>query len=275
MASVKAWTNGEVGEPLFPDEFEVVKKAVLQVTDIKTNRNKYYAIELHAAEEGGSVRYPGLHPLRPDRRPGDESGRGPEGVPVLRRAVGGGGLLRLDLPPEDLVGRRATRRSPWRRARSARSGPGAPAPGRSTPGRWSGWREAKAADGDGARGPGPRGEQAPHRRAGPGALPLRRGQGGPDQHRGREDHGARHRDAAGHPHARPDREGRGDPDRAVRALPGQEGEREAARRGDARGSRASSTPPSRTGSAARAPPSRARSSTRWRRSSRSSRRSSS
>jgi poly [ADP-ribose] polymerase 2/3/4 len=57
MASVKAWTNGAVGEPLFPDEFEVVKKAVLQVTDIKTNRNKYYAIELHKAEEGGSVRY--------------------------------------------------------------------------------------------------------------------------------------------------------------------------------------------------------------------------
>jgi poly [ADP-ribose] polymerase 2/3/4 len=57
MASVKAWTNGAVGEPTFPDDFEVVKKAVLQVTDIKTNRNKYYAIELHKAEEGGSVRY--------------------------------------------------------------------------------------------------------------------------------------------------------------------------------------------------------------------------
>jgi poly [ADP-ribose] polymerase 2/3/4 len=34
-----------------------VKKAVLQVTDIKTNRNKYYAIELHSAAEGGKARY--------------------------------------------------------------------------------------------------------------------------------------------------------------------------------------------------------------------------
>ena len=49
MAGIKAWTSGEVGEPTFPDEFTIVKKAVLQVTDIKTNRNKYYAIELHAA----------------------------------------------------------------------------------------------------------------------------------------------------------------------------------------------------------------------------------
>jgi poly [ADP-ribose] polymerase len=57
MAKGKAWTNGEVGEPSFPDEFEVVKKAVLQVTDIKTNRNKYYAIELHSAQESGQVRF--------------------------------------------------------------------------------------------------------------------------------------------------------------------------------------------------------------------------
>jgi poly [ADP-ribose] polymerase len=49
MAKVKAWTTGEAGEPSFPDEFEIVKKVVLQVTDIKTNRNKYYALELHAA----------------------------------------------------------------------------------------------------------------------------------------------------------------------------------------------------------------------------------
>jgi poly [ADP-ribose] polymerase len=50
-------TNGEVGEPCFPDEFEVVKKAVLQVTDIKTNRNKYYALELHRTGADGSVRF--------------------------------------------------------------------------------------------------------------------------------------------------------------------------------------------------------------------------
>src|SRR5436309_15140495 len=49
MATVKAWKSGEVGAPEFPENFEIVKKAVLQVTDIKTNRNKYYAVELHAA----------------------------------------------------------------------------------------------------------------------------------------------------------------------------------------------------------------------------------
>ncbi|HEU5118625.1 MAG TPA: WGR domain-containing protein, partial [Isosphaeraceae bacterium] len=53
MAKVKSWTSGEVGEPAFPEDFEVVKKAVLQVTDIKTNRNKYYAIELHVATLDG------------------------------------------------------------------------------------------------------------------------------------------------------------------------------------------------------------------------------
>src|SRR5579883_1147848 len=49
MASVKAYKLGEPGCPTYPDDFEVVRKAVLQVTDIKTNRNKYYAIELHSA----------------------------------------------------------------------------------------------------------------------------------------------------------------------------------------------------------------------------------
>lgn len=47
MADVKAWREGAPGEPKFPNDFEVLKKAVLQVTDIKTNRNKYYAVELH------------------------------------------------------------------------------------------------------------------------------------------------------------------------------------------------------------------------------------
>lgn len=51
MAGIKAYKLGEPGSPSFPDDFEVVQKAVLQVTDIKTNRNKYYAIELHSAGE--------------------------------------------------------------------------------------------------------------------------------------------------------------------------------------------------------------------------------
>ena len=49
MANVKAWKQGAPGEPSFPDDFEIVKKAVLQKTDIGENNNKYYAIELHKA----------------------------------------------------------------------------------------------------------------------------------------------------------------------------------------------------------------------------------
>ncbi len=53
MAKAKAWKQGADGEPHFPDDFEVLRKAVLQVTDIRTNRNKYYAVELHQAAEKG------------------------------------------------------------------------------------------------------------------------------------------------------------------------------------------------------------------------------
>ena len=49
MANVKVWKEGAPGEPSFSNNFNIVKKAVLQCTDIKTNRNKYYAIELHSA----------------------------------------------------------------------------------------------------------------------------------------------------------------------------------------------------------------------------------
>jgi predicted DNA-binding WGR domain protein len=35
--------------PQFPEDFEVVEKAVLQLTDIQSNHNKYYAIEIHSA----------------------------------------------------------------------------------------------------------------------------------------------------------------------------------------------------------------------------------
>lgn len=48
---MQVWKEGSAGEPKFPDNFEVIKKAVLQVTDIKTNRNKYYAVELHSAKD--------------------------------------------------------------------------------------------------------------------------------------------------------------------------------------------------------------------------------
>ncbi|MCK6508625.1 WGR domain-containing protein [Myxococcota bacterium] len=47
---VVTWKWDDAGQPKYPEEFEILKKAVLQVTDIKTNRNKYYAIELHHAK---------------------------------------------------------------------------------------------------------------------------------------------------------------------------------------------------------------------------------
>jgi poly [ADP-ribose] polymerase len=53
MATVKAWKLDDPSAPKFPDDFEISKKAVLQVTDIKSNHNKYYAIELHTAKVGG------------------------------------------------------------------------------------------------------------------------------------------------------------------------------------------------------------------------------
>src|SRR5271154_2284755 len=50
MADVQVWREGSSGEPKFPNNFDVVKKATLQVTDIVTNRNKYYAVELHSTK---------------------------------------------------------------------------------------------------------------------------------------------------------------------------------------------------------------------------------
>lgn len=52
MAKVKTWKFNDPGQPTFPDDFEIAQKAVLQVTDIKTNKNKYYAVELHSAGGG-------------------------------------------------------------------------------------------------------------------------------------------------------------------------------------------------------------------------------
>lgn len=46
-AAVKAWKFGDSAAPSFPKDFEIVKKVVLQVTDLTNNNNKYYALELH------------------------------------------------------------------------------------------------------------------------------------------------------------------------------------------------------------------------------------
>lgn len=54
MASVKAWKLSDPNAPDFPGDFDIVKRAVLQVTDLKNNNNKYYGLELHQA--GGRFR---------------------------------------------------------------------------------------------------------------------------------------------------------------------------------------------------------------------------
>ena len=51
MTDIQVWRENAPGELKFSKDFDVVKKAVLQVTDIKTNRNKYYAVELHSSKD--------------------------------------------------------------------------------------------------------------------------------------------------------------------------------------------------------------------------------
>jgi poly [ADP-ribose] polymerase len=53
MAGAKAWKINDPGQPDFPDDFEIAKRAVLQVTDIKNNNNKYYGLELHSGKLKG------------------------------------------------------------------------------------------------------------------------------------------------------------------------------------------------------------------------------
>lgn len=50
MAGAKAWKLTDSGAPKYTDDFDIVKRAVLQVTDIANNNNKYYDIELHQAK---------------------------------------------------------------------------------------------------------------------------------------------------------------------------------------------------------------------------------
>lgn len=52
----KSWREGSAGEPKYPDNFEIVKKAVLQNTNIGANNNKYYGIELHRAKGSNPFR---------------------------------------------------------------------------------------------------------------------------------------------------------------------------------------------------------------------------
>jgi predicted DNA-binding WGR domain protein len=54
LAQVKSWKLHDPKAPPFPEDFDVVEKAVLQLTDIQSNHNKFYAIEIHSA--GASFR---------------------------------------------------------------------------------------------------------------------------------------------------------------------------------------------------------------------------
>ncbi len=56
MAAVKAWKLTDTAQPDFPAEFDIVKRAVLQVTDIKNNNNKYYGLELQSAPKVSAFR---------------------------------------------------------------------------------------------------------------------------------------------------------------------------------------------------------------------------
>jgi predicted DNA-binding WGR domain protein len=56
MAKPKAWREGAPGEPAF-GAFEIEQRAVLQWTDIVSNHNKYYAIELHRGAPGSANAY--------------------------------------------------------------------------------------------------------------------------------------------------------------------------------------------------------------------------
>ncbi len=58
MAKPKAWRQGAAGEPAFASEYEIGARAVLQWTDIVSNHNKYYGVEMHRssvpATKGGA-----------------------------------------------------------------------------------------------------------------------------------------------------------------------------------------------------------------------------
>ena len=55
--AVKAWKLNDASAPAYPDDFDIVKRAVLQVTDISNNNNKYYGIELHKANQATALPY--------------------------------------------------------------------------------------------------------------------------------------------------------------------------------------------------------------------------
>ncbi len=54
---MKSYKAGAAGEPSFPADFEIYDSVTLQVTDFKSNHNKYYALELHVGKVGKKDTY--------------------------------------------------------------------------------------------------------------------------------------------------------------------------------------------------------------------------
>ena len=50
VPQVKSYKSNE-DQPTFPKDFEIIKNCVLQLTEIKNNHNKYYALELHQSKD--------------------------------------------------------------------------------------------------------------------------------------------------------------------------------------------------------------------------------
>lgn len=50
---VKAWSEADVNRPRFTDDWDVEYYDTLQWTDVKTNHNKYYCLELHIGKDKG------------------------------------------------------------------------------------------------------------------------------------------------------------------------------------------------------------------------------
>ena len=207
---VKAWTFGDTAMPSFPHDFEIVRKAVLQVTDLKNNNNKYYALELHRAR-GRTARARSSVRLFTHYGRTDDLEKNPEA---------GQKECRFFAP--DLAEAQRSYDAIYREKTSPRKGyEGAVGMASSKIGSDKARGSFRRRGGRQNAGPHParrRPKPALRRSAGsapalqgPGPLPLRRGDPRPDDVGVGQDHGQRHRDAARHPHPRPDREGRGDP----------------------------------------------------------------
>ncbi len=132
---VKAWTFGDTAMPSFPHDFEIVRKAVLQVTDLKNNNNKYYALELHRAEANGATRfrlfthYGRTDDLEKNPNAGQKECRCTDLAEAQRSTTT---PFTARKPPRE----RATRSCRWPPPKSARTRPAAAAPAWWTTKRW-------------------------------------------------------------------------------------------------------------------------------------------